>query len=194
MLREQASFPDSEQILYEYDRESDGARKLLDWVDSGFQSSMVDSVAGVSSEKLLVAYSSASRGGLYQLTRTPVEELPEKELLVIVSANPDMGLQDAVLEFNRDSSRYRITIDSYGAYYSDEENKWMMPGLDPALASSNSPDLVDMKDINISGYAQRDSGHGRKQRKDCRRKAGFGKNSLLISLDWSGLDLYALER
>ena len=148
--------PDSEQILYEYDRESDGARKLLDWVDSGFQSSMVDSVAGVSSEKLLVAYISASRGGLYQLTRTPVEELPEKELLVIASANPDMGLQDAVLEFNRDSSRYRITIESYGAYYSDEENRWMMPGLDPALVSANPPDLVDMKDINISGYAQRD--------------------------------------
>lgn len=147
---------DSEQILYEYDRESDAVRKLLKWVDSGFQSNMVDSVAGVSSDKLLVAYISASRGGLYQLTRTPVEELPEKELLVLASANPDTGLQDAVLEFNRDSSRYRITIDSYGAYYSDEENRWMMPGLDPALVSSNPPDLVDMKDMDISGYAQRD--------------------------------------
>jgi len=147
--------PSTEGILYLYDSKENYKKEILNWCESGLLSTGIRSVAGVTPDILLVSYNGTFGGqsGIYQLTKTPVEELPEKELLVIASPLSSIDLQKAVMLFNAGSDTYRIVLDSYGAEYSDEEG-WMCPQLDASLVSANPPDMLDLDKLNIAKYAR----------------------------------------
>lgn len=148
--------PNSEGILYLYDREADVRRALLNWYESGLMSSGVLSVTGVTPDILLVSYNGfwGGKSGIYQLKKTPVEELPERELIVIAAPSSTFELQRAVMLFNAESPLYRIVLASYGAEFSDAEG-WVCPQLDASLASSNPPDILDLSTLNIVKYAKK---------------------------------------
>lgn len=145
----------TDQVLYEYRRESGHTAVLLNWVESGMLNYYVSSIVQISSDRLLVSYSEPSRKGLYLLTRTPTEELPERKELVLASVKPSAGLQRAVVNFNLENEEYRILIDDYDSWYSREEGRWVTVRLDAALASSSPPDLIDMMQLDISVYAEK---------------------------------------
>ena len=148
----------TESILYLYDRKAGSRRELLNWLESGLLSGGIRSVAGVTPEILIVNYSSTLYGGqsdIYQLTRTPVEELPERELLVVASPGGSFELQKAVMLFNAESSEYRVVLESYGAEYWDDEG-WVCPRLDASLVSQNPPDMLNLGLLNTVKYARMD--------------------------------------
>lgn len=146
-----------EGSLYLYDRDAGSKREILNWGDSGLINNGIRSVTEIGPGVLLVNFTGilGGQGGVYQLTKTPVEELPEKELLVIASPLYPLELQRAVITFNARSDSYRVVVDSYGAWYSDAEMRWVCPQLDVSLMSGNPPDLLDLRAFNISKYAQK---------------------------------------
>lgn len=149
--------PDSEGSLYLYERKTDSRKKLLNWLESGLMSTGISSVAGVTPEILIVSYYSNVYGGesgIYQLTRTPVEELPEKELLVIASPSSSFNLQKAAMLFNARSSTHRVVLESYGAEFRDGVNTWECPRLDASLVSPNPPDMLNLGVLNTVKYAR----------------------------------------
>lgn len=151
-------FNGSEYFLYEYDRETGTEREVLKWMESGLESGGVESVIGITPDILLVVYNGGyymEECGIYRLVKTSVEDVPEKELLVIASPYNSYGLQKAVIDFNASSDTYRVIVDSYGAWFSDEELKWMCPQLDASLVSDNPPDLMNLDAFNIPKYARK---------------------------------------
>lgn len=138
--------------VYEYDRKSGTRNKVLNLWDSGLSGFGLRTVARLSPDVLLVCYS-YDLAGVFQLTRTSVETLPERELLVIASPNASEQLRQAVIQFNADSTEYRIVIDDYGATI--ETKGWESPYLDASLVSSNPPDIVDLGLLNIAKYGEK---------------------------------------
>lgn len=147
---------DSEGVLYEYDRKEKSRKKLLKWHESGILGAEVLSVAEITPEILLVSCrgSFGMQGGIYQLTRRSVEELPQKEMLVVASPNVSMELQKAVMRFNAQSDTYRVVVDSYGAEF-DDTTGWQSLSLDASLVSDNPPDLLDVGAFNMVKYAKK---------------------------------------
>lgn len=150
-------FGGSEDFLYIHDTEAGTTKRILKWLECGLESFQIYSVAEITPDILLVAYSGSSSVGvgIYQLTKTSVGNIPEKELLVIASPYNSPNLQRAVIDFNAASDKYRVIVDSYGTWFSDEEMKWMCPQLDASLMSRNPPDLMDLDAFNIPKYARR---------------------------------------
>lgn len=147
---------DADNALYLYDRKTDSRKKILNWLESGLFGAGVSSVAEVTPDILLISYSGVFGGqsGLYQLTKTSVEDLPKRELLIVASPNHSFELQKAAMLFNASNDIYRIVLESYGAEFSEEEG-WVCPQLDAALVSSNPPDILNLDTLNIVKYARK---------------------------------------
>ncbi len=138
-----------------YNRKTHSQREILNWLESGLLAGGIRSVAGVTPEILLVSYSGAFYGGqtgIYQLAKTPVEELPEKELLVVATPGGSTELQKAAMLFNAASSTHRVVLESYGG--SLTEKGWVIPRLDASLVSVNPPDILDLRLLNTVKYAR----------------------------------------
>ena len=91
----------------------------------------------------------------FLLTKTPLSELPQKEQIVIASLFPDSALRQSVVDFNRVSTQYHVSIETYGAdIYSGDENAAAYALLDASLVSGDSPDLLDLSSLDIGKYAE----------------------------------------
>ena len=90
----------------------------------------------------------------YLLVRTPVGELPEKELVVLASLSPGADLRDVVVEYNRQSGRYHCIIEQYGND-SGTGDAGADVRLDAALLSSSPPDILDLRSVDIYKYAEK---------------------------------------
>lgn len=97
---------------------------------------------------------------MYVLTRTSVDELPQKELVVLASLYPTDDMMDFILEFNKSSDRYHVVIERYGAkgdawsnFFEVDED--CITRLDVTLASGERPDLLDLSLLDAGKYAYR---------------------------------------
>lgn len=141
-------------ILYQYHLADTSWHPLLRWTD-GYASSGAVKVVQLTEDHVAALYYAARDADnmlqLYLLSKTAVEELPEKELLVLASMNPSIELQQSVMEFNRTNDRYHLLLDIY-------EGDGAAMRLDAALVSSNPPDLLDTSfwSLNINKYAQKE--------------------------------------
>lgn len=146
-------FSDSRSdMIYEYDRESSKINPLLRWEDVNYPGSSFQNVIRLSPDRLLAEYWGSYDQTLFLLSKTSVDQLPHKEIVVLASLSPTNELREAVIKFNLNSSQYHVIIETYGAslFASGEESR-----LDATLVSSTPPDLLDLHDIYK--YADRDA-------------------------------------
>jgi len=144
-----------DQFLYEYDMEADEKRQVLEWVETGFIRSDVFSAAWAGEGRLLVGCSEKGlHEEIYLLSRTPVEELSEKETVILFSAGTTADLRRAVIKFNQANRDYRVVIDDYGVTafnFKTMEADTMK--VDLAIVSKNPPDMLDMTFLDLEKYA-----------------------------------------
>ena len=150
----------SDDTLYLFDGEEGAARKVLRWEDSDIFNSSVEQLWPAGEDGILAHClsnngNSGSREEWYLLVRTPVEELPEKELVVLASFSPDLDLRSAVVEYNRQSERYHCIIEQYGNVPGTGDDTGASVRLDAALLSSSPPDILDLRSVDIYKYAEK---------------------------------------
>ena len=150
----------SDDTLYLFDGEEGAARKVLRWGDSDIFSSAVGQLWPAGEDGILAqCHSSNGDSGSgqewYLLVRTPVGELPEKELVVLASLNPGEDLRSAVVEYNRQSERYHCIIEQYGNVPGTGDDTGASVRLDAALLSSSPPDILDLRSVDIYKYAEK---------------------------------------
>lgn len=124
------------------------AEDLLRWPESDLGREVLE-VAWVSEDKLTAACYTEGQYKLYLLTRRMVEELPEREELILVSINGSQRLDRAVAAFNQSSDKYHISMEVINRG-SEEVNR-----LDARLVSSDPPDILDLTYMNMLKYANK---------------------------------------
>lgn len=122
---------------------------LLRWQDSNLWGSEVKSVAQVSEEELLVE----TLDGIYRLKRTAVEDLPERELIVVASREPSSELLEALAEFNTASRDYHVICRDYSE---GVDGSVAISRLDADLVGLDPPDILDMTDLDFYKYTDKD--------------------------------------
>lgn len=143
----------SEGVLYEWDRESASQKQILRWQDSDMLSGRIQAIAPVGPDRLIVA-SWGLADGVFLLTKTPVEEIPRGESVVMACLYPTDWLWEEVTEFNLTSSKYRIIVERYGAVgYMAGDDPEAEIRLDATLVSDNPPDILVLDNLDILKYS-----------------------------------------
>ena len=78
------------------------------------------------------------------LTKRPASEIPERTLLTLGAEYLDSSLKDAVIDYNRKSNEYRITLVDYSQYNTDDDYTLGSQQLDRDVISGNCPDIISL--------------------------------------------------
>lgn len=149
-------------LLYKYSEENTDVKEFLRWQDSNLFGEAIQLFAQLDDDRLLVHSDYLGEESWYMLYRTPIEELPPKEILVLASLDPTQDLREFVVEFNKKSDKYHVIIESYGAtgenydvFGTFNDQNGVLTRLDATLVSSNSPDMLDLFFLDVGKYAEK---------------------------------------
>lgn len=140
---------------YTYDFETDTKEELLEWLDADINSDDVDGMGQMSDGRLWVFlrdYSAETdKYSLAILTKTPSSEMVEKEELVYGTMWLGQDIRKNIIEFNKTSEKYHISVKEYGT--GD-----YMEGLtqfNNDVASGSGPDIIDISGFDYKQYASK---------------------------------------
>ena len=148
-------------VLYRYDVKNGVSEKMLRWEDCDLYVDDIKTVIQATKDRLLIFPSAEGSWDNTEqecviLARVPAEELPEKEQVVLASLFPTQFLRKTVVNFNRQSSRYHVSVATYGAS-AFEDNEGAYAQLDAAIVSQGGPDLLDLTEMDVSKYVDADA-------------------------------------
>lgn len=87
------------------------------------------------------------------LTKTDASEVKPKTVFTLACMYMDYQLQDAIIEFNRSSEEYRIIVNDYSQYATQDDYEAGLTKLGTEIMSGKVPDLLYTYNIPISKYA-----------------------------------------
>ena len=145
------------KLLYSLDTATGQLTRQLSWLDSDINGSSVAGVAASGEDTVLVLLSSYDRtdGIRYELgtlTKTPVDQLPERTILTLGAEYLDDTLQSAIIRFNRNSDTYRITLVDYSVYNTEEDYTAGAQQMDRDVIAGNCPDILNLTSGNAQKY------------------------------------------
>jgi ABC-type glycerol-3-phosphate transport system substrate-binding protein len=148
--------------LAEYDLTTQTASQILNWVDSDISGNSMLMYGALPDGRILVINSNWDGEGnsteIALLTKTPVSELPEKEIIQAGTLYESYALREAAIKFNKRSDKYRITIKSYidsNATMTDTTYSDAIATMNNEITSNNPPDILLMTTgmVDMSAYA-----------------------------------------
>lgn len=143
--------------VYEYDKNTQTAEELFQWLDSDINGQYVNSAFVTSEGKILAVINdwNANASSIALLTKTPGSEVPQKETLVLATMSMGSDLQTAVVNFNKSNDKYRVTVEEYVDYSVWTDTTWSdaLTRLNNDLTSANCPDLIDLNSLKVEQLA-----------------------------------------
>lgn len=144
--------------LYRCDAAKSSMEEILRWGDSNLLAEDVRVVAQIADDRYIVIIPAqierdGEMTGGYErrlLTRTPVEELPERETIIVASLYPSPDLRRCAVEFNLASDTYHVSVKTY-----DGDTEGAAVRLDADLVSRDAPDILDFFELDVSKYAEK---------------------------------------
>lgn len=135
--------------LYSLDVNTGVATKMLSWLDSDINGGSLNGIVASGADKVMVLVANYSNDGMTEyelgiLTKTPVEQIPERTILTLGAIYLDDILRNAVIDFNRSNETYRITLIDYSVYNTTEDYSLASQQLDRDVVSGNCPDIVSL--------------------------------------------------
>lgn len=141
--------------VFTFDFASGVKEEVFHWLDADINSDEVENMGQISDDRFWALTrnwrSGNSEYSLAILTKTPAAEVTEKVELVYGTMYLSQDMRTSIINFNKSNDKYRITVEEYGSddYYSG------VTRFNNDLTSGNSPDIIDVSNINFSQYASR---------------------------------------
>lgn len=151
----------SDSKVYKYSMETQTAEEILDWLDSDVNAQYIQGFDVMEDGRIVVYIRDWSDGGseLAVLTKTKVEDVPQKEIIVIGTMSQDQNLQREAVNFNKTNNKYKIKIKTYIDYNADwHENiyKDALTILNNEITSGNGPDIINLSyGIDMETFANK---------------------------------------
>lgn len=141
--------------LYGYPAGAREGRQLFSWTDVGLGASDVH-LGELSDGRFLVLTTSPDqRAELSYDLAVLSQGVDERVALSMVSLTAGPGVVQAVSDFNKTNSRYRIELTEYFPYeqnVSDEEWDSAVLNLNTRIISGDMPDILDMSNLPVQVY------------------------------------------
>lgn len=150
-----------EGILYKYDRKKKKDEKLLKFIDCNILSDCIVTISNADEEHINVITSensfNKSKIVLNKLTRVKASEIAKKTEITLGCLGANRSVENAIIEFNRASSDYKIVLKEYLDSFDDETDyDNAITQFNNDIVSGNGPDLIDLSSIDYDQY--KDSG------------------------------------
>lgn len=151
------------EALYEYDLETQTYTEILNWIDCDLNPDYIEFVSAMS-EDCIVAYTrdwNTNENSLVLLKKTPASEVVQKEILTFGCMSLSQSIQSAIVEFNKNSEKYRIEVKDYTASVDWSQGDGMTMYEDAVtqfnndIITGNAPDLFATDTLNIDLLASK---------------------------------------
>lgn len=149
---------DNGSSIMGYDIDSEKSTELLNWINSDIDTSSIDtSRIVVASDKqfFLISYGmETGKPELIKLDWVDPKDIKEKKLITLAASFLDYNVRMAVVNFNKTSEEYRITVKDYSTYNTEDDYNRATTMLNSDIASGNIPDiLLVSSDMPFDSYA-----------------------------------------
>lgn len=141
--------------LYGYAAGAQEGTHILNWSDAGLSASEAR-LGELSDGRLLVIAASPDQTGAFSYEMAVLSRgTDERAVLSMVSLSAGPGIVQAVSDFNKTSSRYRVELTEYFPYeqdVSDEDWDHAVLNLNTRIISGDMPDILDMSNLPVRIY------------------------------------------
>ncbi len=145
----------TDSIVYTYDFTNDSREDLFEWLDADINSDDVREMGQLADGRIwavLRDYSSDDpEYSLVYLTKTPADQVAEKEEILYATMWLDQRVRRNIINFNKTNSNYRIKVKEY---MSDDYNSGLTQ-FNNDITSGNGPDIIDISNIDFKQYASK---------------------------------------
>ena len=134
--------------LFSLDLATGQITEVLSWLDSDINGNHISGVAADGEDKILVLLESyqpsteSMRFELGTLTKTPVSEIPVRTTLSLGATYLDSDLMEEIIRFNRQNDTYRITLNDYSRYMTEEDYDAGQKQMERDIIAGNCPDIL----------------------------------------------------
>ena len=130
--------------VYTFSIGDDAIKKIMDFVDSDIAATSLSELIPVDEESFYAArYDDKSDQRIVSLyKKVAPEDVPDKETLVLAGTWIDYGIRTDVVEFNKTNGKYRIRIEDYSQYNTQDDYSAGLNKLNTDIVSGNVPDIL----------------------------------------------------
>ncbi len=129
--------------LYGYNIANSEKTKLINWIDSDIDGSSVNYISGLSDGRIACVTNNFMKNisELAVLTKVAPKDVVDKTILTMATVY-DMELSPVIIEYNKKSEKYRITLKDYSIYNTEDDYQAGSKKLNADIISGNIPDIV----------------------------------------------------
>lgn len=142
--------------VYGYNMGDSEKTKLMDYVDSDLGSYGIYNITTINDQEFLATYDDeiTYETCIGRFTKVDPKDIKDKKTLVLACAGLDWNIRNSVVNFNKNSEEYRITIQDYSSMYNLEADyKAGVNRLNADIVSGKVPDiLVIHDDMPVESY------------------------------------------
>lgn len=119
-------------------------KPLMNFIDSDLNSNYVYNIQAVSQTEFYGMMNDDVTGetALLRFTKVAPEDIVEKTVLTLGTNGVNWDVRNRVVQFNKSNEKYRIRINDYAQYNTDEDYNAGMTKLNTDIASGNVPDIL----------------------------------------------------
>lgn len=141
--------------LFGYSVGSGEGKHIFNWSDVGLSASEVH-LGELSDGRLVILAASPDQTETFSYEMAVLSQgMDERTVLSMVSLSASPGVVQAVSDFNKTNSQYRVELTEYFPYeqnVSDEEWNNAVLNLNIRIISGNMPDILDMSNLPVQVY------------------------------------------
>ena len=139
--------------VYTFNAGDEAGTKKMDFINSDVGITYLQNLMELSDNSFLGLYNTDEgkmSGGIF--TYVPPEEIPDKKVLILAGEYIPYELRNRVVEFNRNSDEYRITMRTYDSYNSYEDWTAGATQLNNDIITGNMPDILVVNNLPVENY------------------------------------------
>ncbi|MBO4330710.1 MAG: extracellular solute-binding protein, partial [Oscillospiraceae bacterium] len=143
--------------LCSYDYVSNTQQELVNWLNSDINPGRIDNITPLSDGRFVVMERSRDYGKtrLALLTKASEDDAVEKYVINYASVYLDNSMQDAIIEFNKQNSDFRIRYIDYSAYNTADDYSGGIHQLNMDIISGKIPDIISLEQLPFQTYASK---------------------------------------
>jgi len=141
--------------VFTYNFGDDSVKKIMDFVDSDMTANTCYSITQLAADRFFAwiydEFDGTSKYGIF--TKVNPASIPDKKVLTLGVQWLDNDVRKRVVEFNKNSTEYRISIEDYNQYNTAEDYTAGAVKLNTDIAMGNAPDILCLTgDMPIASY------------------------------------------
>lgn len=130
--------------MYGINFETGKTDKIVNWIDSNINASNVTSTAILEGGKIVVTYydDTSLSSVVSILEKADAETVKSQQVITMAGNYIDSSLYSAVTKFNKTNEKYRIKVQDYSEYSTDDDWNAGQTKLNADLVTGNIPDII----------------------------------------------------